>query len=525
LKSGHGGAIQKGYGGRGGRGGRGTPMVGAPPVATPSFTTEAAMAARIEQLEQRLATMASFQHQSHLGGEAPTSYGGDDLFYMASVAQIEASVVVTRSVTRASEPCGATVELDPQRGEAGRQAMLPQSFLLFEVVKTPSMVLTPPIEPIVGPAASTSRAVDTDVSSSVVLRMVTLVLGSPSFSANDLMASKVDLAHVFRLASTLCERESVVATNVEVCEGVDVGQLVAGDVVVEQPVISSVDSPWQATMAKMDTLLVQPTIDCERLTPHVCMLDNWSGIFQLVSPMSHVYRLDQVLLDFGAQPLMLGKATCIGLGIWRLELEPCPFHIQTSFARANDRFHFMTRERLSVQMRPNHATNSSELGVTNVVTTAELYDVLVGGAVLYPMGFQMEYYTKTTTYRPSWQSGDGWMSQVPVRFISGVRLGGSPLKVLASIVGFSGVVAWLGDLLEGNISAIDTPIYEDIKEVFNFVAIMSSSLDIPLWCSSGVLRQDVDRLVSRAWHEAFMPMEEEEVPRWTLILVLLGCLH
>jgi hypothetical protein len=43
--------------------------------------------------------MASFQHRSHSGGEAPTSYGGDDLFYMASVAQIEASVVVTRGVT------------------------------------------------------------------------------------------------------------------------------------------------------------------------------------------------------------------------------------------------------------------------------------------------------------------------------------------------------------------------------------------------------------------------------------------
>jgi hypothetical protein len=44
------------------------------------------MAAKIEHLEQRLAIMASLQHQSHLGGEAPTSYGGDDFFYMVSVA-------------------------------------------------------------------------------------------------------------------------------------------------------------------------------------------------------------------------------------------------------------------------------------------------------------------------------------------------------------------------------------------------------------------------------------------------------
>jgi len=74
--------------------------------------------------------------------------------------------------------------------------------------------------------------------------MVTLVLGSPSFSANDLMASGVDLARLFRLATTLCEHGSVAVTNVEVCEGVNVGQPVVGDIVVEQPVISSVDSPW-----------------------------------------------------------------------------------------------------------------------------------------------------------------------------------------------------------------------------------------------------------------------------------------
>jgi hypothetical protein len=79
------------------------------------------------------------------------------------------------------------------------------------------------------------------------------------------------------------------------------------------------------------------------------------------------------------------------------------------------------------------------------------------------------------------------MNQVPVRFIYGLRPGGSPPEVLASIVSFSGVVMWPGDLLEGNISTIDTLVYEDIKEVFSFVAAVSSSLDVPLWRSSGVL--------------------------------------
>jgi len=236
---------------------------------------------------------------------------------MVGVAQIEVSVAVTRCVTQASEPHGATVELDSQKGEADQHAGLPHSFLLSEVVRTLSMVPTPPIEATVGPAASTlaSRVVDTDVSSSAVSRMATLVLGSPSFSANDLMASKVALTPIFHLVATLCECGSVVVTSAEVCEGVDVRQLVAGDVVVEQLVISSVDSPWQAVAAKMDALLARPAIDRERLTPSVCMLDNRSGIFRLVSPTSQVYKPDRVLLDSGAQPLMLGKVACIGLGI------------------------------------------------------------------------------------------------------------------------------------------------------------------------------------------------------------------
>jgi hypothetical protein len=87
---------------------------------------------------------------------------------------------------------------------------------------------------------------------------------------------------------------------------------------------------------------------------------------------------------------------------------------------------------------------------------------------------------------------------VPVRFIFGVRSGRSPPEVLASVVGFSGVVIWPNDLLEGNTSAIDTLVHKDIEKVSSFVATVSSSLDVPLWRSSGVLRQDADCLVSQA---------------------------
>jgi hypothetical protein len=106
------------------------------------------------------------------------------------------------------------------------------------------MVPTPLIKPTMGPTTLTSRVVDMDVLSSAMSRMATSVLGSPSFSANDLMASGVHLAPVFWLAATLCEHGSVATTSAEVCEGVDVGQPMAGDVIVEQLVILGVDNPW-----------------------------------------------------------------------------------------------------------------------------------------------------------------------------------------------------------------------------------------------------------------------------------------
>jgi hypothetical protein len=96
---------------------------------------------------------------------------------------------------------------------------------------------------------------------------------------------------------------------------------------------------------------------------------------------------------------MLGKVACIGLGIQRSELESCPFQIQTSLGGASDRSHFMTHERLSVQKRSDHATYSSRLGMIVGVIIAKSYDVLVRGVMLYPMGFEMDYWTKTTTYR------------------------------------------------------------------------------------------------------------------------------
>ena len=275
------------------------------------------------------------------------------------------------------------------------------------------MVPTRSAKPMVRPEASTSRVVDRDASSAVS-RIATSMLGASLFLATEVVALGVDLAPMFWKAAALCERGSVIASSAEVHEGVAVERPLVEDVAL------SSGTTWHAAAARMDALPARPAIERASVTPGVCMVDNRTGVFCLVGPTGQVYTPDRVLLDSGAQPVMLGKAACLGLGIRKSMLEPCPFQIQTSLGGVSERSHFCTRDQISVQLRPDHATDSSTVGVSAVVTSAESYDVLVGGAVLYTMWFQMDYWTETTCYRPGWQSGEGRTCQIPVRFTPGV---------------------------------------------------------------------------------------------------------
>jgi hypothetical protein len=60
------------------------------------------------------------------------------------------------------------------------------------------------------------------------------------------------------------------------------------------------------------------------------VVDNEEGVVQLKGALAQRYQPFRVLLDFGVQPLMLGKATVNGLGLTNVDLDPCPYHILTS---------------------------------------------------------------------------------------------------------------------------------------------------------------------------------------------------
>ena len=104
--------------------------------------SDAELSAKIEVLEKQLAIALAIR------GEASTSQSSDlkEDWMMADAAHlepVEADAILTCGKGKAQEPPGAMVDLDPQRGEGGRQARLPQSFLLLEVVRTPVMAPTP----------------------------------------------------------------------------------------------------------------------------------------------------------------------------------------------------------------------------------------------------------------------------------------------------------------------------------------------------------------------------------------------
>jgi hypothetical protein len=108
-------------------------------------------------------------------------------------------------------PHGASPSLYPQRGEGNKQAWLPESFTLREVVPTSSMVL--PIMVRIPSVKITQGSAEQVEAPGVVSEAATWVCQAPLFSAA--MVSRVDFnpAAVFKMADTKCERRNSTATN------------------------------------------------------------------------------------------------------------------------------------------------------------------------------------------------------------------------------------------------------------------------------------------------------------------------
>jgi hypothetical protein len=84
----------------------------------------------------------------------------------------------------------------------------------------------------------------------------------------------------------------------------------------------------------------------------------------------------QVLLDIGAQPVMLGKKVAKELQLKKMDLEPCPFTIVTSLGSTKHVIR-LTKDQICLEFKvgPNEVTH---LNLKCVVIGAKTYDIMLG---------------------------------------------------------------------------------------------------------------------------------------------------
>jgi hypothetical protein len=292
--------------------------------------------AKFAELEAKMATMSA---TTTSGGAKPHvtpsfyakgGFGPDNeecgefmmsgMAFTAEILTLEV-FVNTRSQTAAPKdtPRGASSNLDPQRSEGNRQARLPESFSLEEMVPTTSMVYPSRVEASSNRPAQ--RGAKPTKASGVVQEAALLIYQASLFSAAMVSHSNFSPAAVFKRAATMCESGYyTVATTLKTA--IDAEQVVESQEDTVQGLFSAA--------ARVKTMPARPAIKRSSIIPGIIVVDNSQGIFQLVGPKGKVFVPRRALLDSGAQPLMLGASAIERLGLTKDTLEKCPWTISTS---------------------------------------------------------------------------------------------------------------------------------------------------------------------------------------------------
>jgi hypothetical protein len=359
--------------------------------------------ARFTELEAKMVAMSATTNSGgpkphdipsfHAGGGSLPADEDFERFMLSGMAITVADLTLeafahTQSQTVAPKeaPRGASPSLDPQRGEGNKQARLPESFTLEEVVPTSSMV--PPIMMRVLLAKIAQGGTESAEAPRVVNETATRVYQAPLFSVA--MVSRADFspAAVFKMVATMCERRSSTATNAMETE------------VQLEPMVDSEDDIVQellAAAASVKTMSARPAIERSSISPGVVVVDNSQGIFQLVGPKGKVFVPRRVLLDLEAQLLMLGASAVVGLELTKDTLDECPWTISTSMG-GMERATGITKVELSLKLNQEDVEDACFMKVKAIVTEAKSYDVLVGTTVLYPMGFTLDFWEEIASY-------------------------------------------------------------------------------------------------------------------------------
>jgi len=154
---------------------------------------------------------------------------------------------------------------------------------------------------------------------------------TPLFSIKTLAFLGIQPSIVFHLVATLCENGGTLEVMVR-SKDTFVLHIVPHPIFEanRMEVLKVQLESWHVVMAKLHDLLAWRTIDRASVILRVVVVHNEEGMVQLRGASTCQYWPLNVLLDFGAQPLMLGKATIDGFGLTNANFDQCPYHILTS---------------------------------------------------------------------------------------------------------------------------------------------------------------------------------------------------
>lgn len=131
----------------------------------------------------------------------------------------------------------------------------------------------------------------------------------------------------------------------------------------------------------------------------VAMVDNHAQQVEL-----NGWAPERVLIDTGAEPVLLGRRVQQALGLCGAKLELSSVNIATS-AGTKERVVGVTKAPIKITSNPRRAGECS-VYVKCLVSEAENYDVLLGSDATYWPGLSVDTYTEQAYYRPAWRSGD-----------------------------------------------------------------------------------------------------------------------
>ena len=400
------------------------------PEKRPVSEKEKALEAKLAELEKRFKTVASLGQvtNSRVFSRGGADTSTSDIYMFGASGEMMAAVA-----TRAQAAAKVVTPAVDESTDLGRtrhsgspdhigQARLPLSFGLADTASAP--------QPHVSALARDEEPVARDS----VHTLAHKVLQMPMFSSIDVLASDFKPARVFHLAGQMLEGK-VAMPSLEVAQAVtepstdeDLAKLRAKlaaeaiatfDEGVSQPMMPHPSSTMPSAMgiAYLADVAARSARERRSLRPGVVRLVNDNNVLVVSRTGGNPTRATplRVMMDSGAQPVMIGKRLAQDLGLTAADLEPCPFTIVTSVG-GTERATGYTRQPLQLIFCIGPGPLYSHLSLQCAVTSATNYDILVGQQALYPLGFGLDNWTEEAWIRPGWSTGDGRKEFIPVAF-------------------------------------------------------------------------------------------------------------